>query len=115
VTNLTKVNLTEANLVGANLTLVNLTEANLVGANLTKVDLTEANLVAANLTGANLVGANLTGASLVGANLTKVDFTVPRQGNPHWSESYQRGAPQRETQGGGPSLCVTGEDEPHGC
>lgn len=62
------------NLSGADLTKLNLTGANLRGADLSSATLSQANLTNADLTGANLEGAvlnsaNLSGASLTGANL----------------------------------------------
>ncbi|QFS47639.1 pentapeptide repeat-containing protein [Nostoc sphaeroides CCNUC1] len=62
------------NLSGADLTKFNLTGANLRGADLSGATLSQANLTNADLTGANLEGAvlntaNLSGASLTGANL----------------------------------------------
>jgi uncharacterized protein YjbI with pentapeptide repeats len=62
------------NLSGADLSKLNLTGANLRGADLSGATLSQANLTNADLTGANLEGAvlnsvNLSGASLTGANL----------------------------------------------
>ena len=84
--NLTDANLERANLTGANLTDANLERANLDGAklkgaylgwaNLTDARLTEANLYRADLIGANLTGADLSGASLIGANLTGANLTA---------------------------------------
>ena len=67
---LSKSNLTGANLYEADLTWANLTKANLELAILDVADLTKANLTGANLTGASLHYANLTEADLTGANLT---------------------------------------------
>jgi len=53
-----------ADLYGANLT-----RANLTGADLTRADLYGANLTRANLTSADLYGANLTGANLTRAKI----------------------------------------------
>ena len=66
---LSNVDLIEADLRGADLTGANLTEANLTGARLLEADLTEANLTGANLLGADLRWANLRGANLVQADL----------------------------------------------
>jgi len=59
---------------------INISKANLIGANLTKAVLTRANLSEAYLTGANLSGAylaeaNLTGAYLLRAKLAEADLT----------------------------------------
>jgi len=67
--------LTDAEVAGANLDFANLTRALLSGVNLTgavliRADLTGALLIRADLTGAHLEEANLTGASLDRANLT---------------------------------------------
>ena len=88
---LTRADLTNANLAGqllfrANLTGASLADANLAGANLEQVNLTgaytsgaslpNAKLDLANLTGANLIGANLAGASLIGANFTGASLAL---------------------------------------
>jgi Pentapeptide repeats (8 copies) len=72
--NLIKANLNgaylyEANLSGANLYEANLGGANLSGADLRRADLSEANLFRADLSEANLRGADLRRANLIGANL----------------------------------------------
>jgi hypothetical protein len=57
------------------LTGINLHDANLKGALLAKTNLSNANLTGANLTGTSLSGANLTGADLRGAkNLTQMQL-----------------------------------------
>ncbi|MEU4836437.1 pentapeptide repeat-containing protein [Streptosporangium sp. NPDC023615] len=86
-----KINLTRANLSGADLFGANLVNADLSGAYLTHADLSNANLTGAYLLGAdlsgaylfgaylfgaNLVGANLSAANLVGVNPVGVDFTA---------------------------------------
>jgi len=78
--NLTRANLTHADLTCANLTRANLTHVDLTCANLTHADLTHADLTCANLTHADLTHADLTCADLAGAdfaraNLTHVDLT----------------------------------------
>ena len=67
--NLSRANLSGANLYGADLSRADLSGANLSGADLCRADLCGANLSGANLSGANLSGANLYGANLSGANL----------------------------------------------
>lgn len=64
-----KINLSRANLSGADLTEVNLSGANLSGIDMEGANLSRANLQKANLSGANLLGARLNGADLVKANL----------------------------------------------
>ena len=60
--------------IGINLTRANLTRADLRGADLTEANLTGADLTRANLYGADLREANLTGANLTGADLTLYDY-----------------------------------------
>lgn len=61
---LSRADLTLANLSGACLNEANLVMANLRGADLRHADLTQANLVGARLLGVDLVQANLSGANL---------------------------------------------------
>jgi hypothetical protein len=73
--NLTSAQLAGADLSGARLYMADLTSAllggaDLSGATLAGANLTGAQLVETNLSGASLAGANLSGASLAGANLT---------------------------------------------
>jgi uncharacterized protein YjbI with pentapeptide repeats len=84
---LSKANLSGANLEEANLMSANLSEANLSGANLSEADLSGANLWAADLNGANFSKANLrvtilTSVKLRGADLSGADL---------WA-AYLRGA-----------------------
>ena len=77
---------TGANLIGANLYHAFLSKANLTGADLTSATLVRANLRKANLTGADLTRAifaeaNLTGANLTGASLTGAMFSETVFGN----------------------------------
>jgi uncharacterized protein YjbI with pentapeptide repeats len=67
-------NLSGANLVGANLRRANLREANLIGANLVWTDLREANLVRAHLSGANVSEAFLPNAHLRQAHAFQANF-----------------------------------------
>ena len=67
-------NLSRANLSGADLSGTNLSGANLSRANLYGVNLSGADLSGANLYGTNLSGANLSGADLYGANLSRADL-----------------------------------------
>ena len=62
-------------LSGANLNLANLEDADLRGANLSEADLCFANLTKVDARGANLRGANLNEADLHKANLTKADLS----------------------------------------
>ena len=64
-----RANLSRANLSDADLRYANLSRANLTGANLSHADLRYANLGGANLRYANLSGANLIDANLGGARL----------------------------------------------
>ena len=64
-----RADLSRANLSGADLSRANLSVANLSGANLSRANLSVANLSGANLSGANLSRADLSGANLYGANL----------------------------------------------
>ena len=73
--NLSRADLTNANLRGADLTNANLSRADLTNANLRGADLTNANLSRADLTKANLRGADLTNANLTNANLSRADLS----------------------------------------
>ena len=64
-----RANLSKANLSDADLRYANLSRANLTGANLSDTDLRYANLGGANLRYADLCGANLIDANLSGARL----------------------------------------------
>ena len=57
--NLSRADLSRADLSGADLSRADLSRANLSGANLSRADLSRADLYGANLSGANLSGANL--------------------------------------------------------
>ena len=72
--NLSRADLSGANLSGAYLGGANLSRANLSGANLSGAYLGGANLSGANLSGAYLSGAYLGGANLSGANLSRADL-----------------------------------------
>ena len=72
--NLRYANLSRANLRGANLSDADLRNANLDGANLRDADLRNADLSYANLGGANLRDADLRNANLEGANLRDADL-----------------------------------------
>jgi uncharacterized protein YjbI with pentapeptide repeats len=72
--NLSWANLFGANLSGANLSGADLYQANLSGANLYRVDLSEADLTGADLTGASLSGASLREANLSGAGLREANL-----------------------------------------
>ena len=67
-------NLSRTNLTGANLSDADLRYANLSGANLRYADLCRANLIDANVGGARLRHANLGGANLGCANLSDADL-----------------------------------------
>ena len=83
--NLSRADLSDANLRGANLrgadlsradlSDANLSDANLRGADLSRADLSDANLRGANLRGANLSRADLSDANLRGANLSRADLS----------------------------------------
>jgi hypothetical protein len=73
--NLSRADLSDANLSGANLSDADLSGADLSGANLSRADLSDANLSGANLSGADLSGADLSGANLSGANLSGADLS----------------------------------------
>ena len=73
--NLTGANLRDADLSDADLARANLTGANLRDADLSRADLDGAILTLADLDGAILAGANLAGANLAGANLAGADLT----------------------------------------
>ena len=76
IIDLSRVDLSGADLRGANLSRVDLRGANLRGA-----DLSEANLSRANLRGADLRGADLSEANLSGAKLDKIYYQVVRIGS----------------------------------
>ena len=67
--------LSGADLTRADLSVANLSQANLSGADLHRADLLVADLTAANLTGAHLEWADLTGAHLPGAHLIETELT----------------------------------------
>jgi uncharacterized protein YjbI with pentapeptide repeats len=73
--NLSGADLTKLNLSGANLRGADLSGATLSQANLTNADLTGANLEGALLNSANLGGASLTGANLKSASLENADLS----------------------------------------
>lgn len=72
--NLNGIALSKANLFGANLSRAALEHAYLIRTNLSKADLTWTDLRRANLSEANLSGADLSHANLIGANLIKVNL-----------------------------------------
>ena len=78
---LSRVNLTKANLTGADLRYAYLGKANLTEADLTGAHLSGAFLREANLTGADLTGADLKEAILHRANLTDADLTETKLKN----------------------------------
>jgi uncharacterized protein YjbI with pentapeptide repeats len=67
-------NLSRTNLSGADLRKANLTSTYLGRANLSGADLSEANLTSTYLSGANLSSANLSGANLCEANFSGTDL-----------------------------------------
>lgn len=67
-------NLSGADLTRVNLTFANLTDTNLSGATLVMANLEGADLRWANLSGANLVGARLIGVDLEECNLAGADL-----------------------------------------
>ncbi len=73
--NLTRADLTFANLHSSNLTNADLSQANLKDADLSYANLTKANLQGVNFTGASLFKANLRGADFEGADLREADLT----------------------------------------
>ena len=73
--NLSWASLSGADLSGANLSWASLSGADLSGANLSKADLSEADLSGANLRGATLLRADLSGANLSGANLLRTNLS----------------------------------------
>lgn len=97
-------------LAGANLSRADLTEANLSDANLSRADLTEADLSGANLyeadlSGANLSDANLSRSVLVGTSLERASLTGCRiYGISAW-DVHTQGAQQKD-------LVISPEGEP---
>ena len=71
---LSDANLSRANLYRADLSGADLSGANLSGANLYRADLSGADLSDANLSRANLYRADLSGADLSGANLSRANL-----------------------------------------
>jgi uncharacterized protein YjbI with pentapeptide repeats len=65
-----------SDLTGVNLSQADLTNASLVGASLFGANLSQANLTNATFSGASLAGANLTGAEVRGANLGSTGITT---------------------------------------
>ena len=73
--NLSRADLSLANLSWANLSRADLSWANLSWANLSGADLSRANLSRADLSGADLSGADLSWANLLRANLSGADLS----------------------------------------
>jgi hypothetical protein len=73
--NLSKRDLSWADLSGANFSGANLSKRDLSGANLSEANLSKANLSKANLSWANLSEANLSEADLSGANLSEANLS----------------------------------------
>jgi uncharacterized protein YjbI with pentapeptide repeats len=73
--NLVGPDLSKANLSGANLSKADLSQAYLVGADLSKANLSKTNLFRTNLGGANLSKANLSGADFQGASLYEANLS----------------------------------------
>ena len=80
---LSRANLSGANLRNAGFCIATLNGTNLSAANLTNVCFSSAKLVGANLSEANVSGADFANADLAGANLTGVDFSTVKR----WSSS----------------------------
>ena len=76
----------------ADLSGVDLSRANLSGANLLNADLSDAELSGANLSGANLYNADLRGADLSGANLLNADLSGVELSEANLSGADLRGA-----------------------
>jgi len=72
---LSRTNLSDANLSDASLSDANLLEANLSEAKLYRANLSRAFLIWANLSGAHLIGTNLAGSYLREANLSGADLS----------------------------------------
>ena len=75
-----RANLSRANLSGADLRYANLSRTNLTGANLSNSDLRYANLGGANLRCADLCGANLIDSNLGGARLRRANLCGAKLG-----------------------------------
>lgn len=73
--NLSRADLIGADLSGANLSLANLSGADLIEANLSRGYFIRANLLNAVLVGANLIGADLSGAIMIGADLSSANLS----------------------------------------
>ena len=79
---LSGVDLSRANLSGANLLNADLSDAELSGANLSGANLYNADLRGANLSGANLLNADLSGVDLSGAkNIPYIPMVCPEEGD----------------------------------
>jgi hypothetical protein len=92
-----RINLADADLIGAHLARANLTgaslyRANLTGANLYRADLTGADLTGADLTGTRLNSANLFDGNLTGAYLTGADLTGTFLAGAYLTGAYLAGA-----------------------
>ena len=88
VADLSGANLSRADLIWADLSRANLRVADLSGADLSRADLSWANLRGADLSRANLRGADLNGADLSGANLNGADLS---EANLHGEEKFRLG------------------------
>ena len=77
---------------GANLSRADLSDANLRGANLRGANLSRADLSDANLRGANLRGANLSRADLSDANLSRANLSDANLSRADLSDANLRGA-----------------------
>jgi uncharacterized protein YjbI with pentapeptide repeats len=85
--NLAGANLVEMNLAGADLAKVNLADAFLAKVNLAGGNLTEANLAGGNLAEANLAGADLAEADLAEAKLIRADLAKAKLGKANLSSA----------------------------
>lgn len=90
--NVSEVDLSGANLSRADLIWANLSEVDLSGANLSKTDLTSANLSGANLRRANFIGADISGANLSRADLKSADLSGANLKEANLSGADLRGA-----------------------
>lgn len=86
------------NLQGADLSGVDLSSSNLIGANLQNANLQGSNLGVSNLEGANLQGANLSNAYLYRANLKAANFSQAILNQAYLRESILTGTNFRAAQ-----------------
>ena len=112
--NLRRANLSDADLSGADLSDADLSDASLSRANLSDADLRRANLSDADLSGANLRRANLSGANLSGADLSRADLRRANLNGANLSGADLSGADLSRAMGADLALAMASHLPSHG-